>query len=203
MNERETITMSEKSDQELIEEAKNGSLSSFDELIVRHSSKLFQVSFGLLGNKEDAEEVVQDAFVRAFKALPKFRGDASFDTWTHRIVVNLSRNKYQWNRRRGAELNVSMTRDPSRTEREVDGEEMLIPDKSMGPERIVESVELEERIMKNIDEMPDKIKETMILRHVDDLPYEKIAEVLGCKVGTVKSRLARGREMLKNQFASH
>lgn len=185
------------SDNQIIEQIKAGADHLFDELIRRHSGKLYQVSYGLLGNREDAEEVVQDAFVRAYKALSGFRGESSFETWIHRIVVNLSRNKYQWNKRRGADLNVSLTRDSEHDDDVESGEERMISDESLGPDTIVQSVEMENRILDGIEKMPEKLKEAMILRHVDDLSYEGIAEMLKCKVGTVKSRLARGRELLK------
>lgn len=187
-----------KLDFELIQRVNNGEEHLYDELVIKYSAKLFQVSYGLLSNRQDAEEVVQDAFVRAFKALKTFRGDASFETWIHRIVVNLSRNKYQWNKRRGSDVNISMTMEDRSLTDDREGEEMAIPDSRMEPDKVMQEVEFENRVMTGIKNMPDKLKETMILRHVDDLPYEKIAEVLDCKVGTVKSRLARGREMLKN-----
>ena len=88
---------------------KNNDLVAYDALILRHSERLYNVSFGLLGNAQDAEEVVQDAFLRAYRAMDKFRGDSSFLTWIQRIVINLSRNKYQWNKRRGCDVNVSIS----------------------------------------------------------------------------------------------
>jgi RNA polymerase sigma-70 factor (ECF subfamily) len=184
-------------DKELIEAVKTGDTEAFDQLIERHAGKLYQAAYGLLSNREDAEEVVQDAFVRAYKAIDGFRGDASFETWIYRIVVNLSRNKYQWNRRRGAELNVSLTQQANRLEDEDNGEEMMIPDASYEPDKVLEGVELEDSIMDSFEKLPDKIKETMILRHVNEFSYEKIADLLQCKVGTVKSRIARGREILR------
>ena len=188
-------------DLELIKRINAGEDHLFDQLVLKHSVKLYQVAYGLLGNREDSEEVVQDAFVRAYRALKKFRGDASFETWIHRIVVNLSRNKYQWNKRRGCDVNVSMTMDENSSQDVRSGEEMLIPDSSMEPDRVVEECEFEANIMAGMEKMPEKLRETMILRHVNDLPYEKIAEVLECKIGTVKSRLARGRELLRSFLA--
>jgi RNA polymerase sigma-70 factor (ECF subfamily) len=157
---------------------------------------MYQAAYGLISNREDAEEVVQDAFVRAYKGLDKFREDASFQTWLYRIVTNLSRNKYQWNKRRGAELNVTLTRkayDPEKNE----GEEMNLPDNSMKPDAVIEGAELEEDLIKSMERLPGSIREAMILRHVNEFPYDKIAELLNCRVGTVKSRIARGREVLR------
>jgi RNA polymerase sigma-70 factor (ECF subfamily) len=190
------MTGKDRTDNELVKEFKAGSRDVFDILIERHSSRMYQAAYGLISNREDAEEVVQDAFVRAYKGLDKFREDASFQTWLYRIVTNLSRNKYQWNKRRGAELNVTLTRkayDPEKNE----GEEMNLPDNSMKPDAVIEGAELEEDLIKSMERLPGSIREAMILRHVNEFPYDKIAELLNCRVGTVKSRIARGREVLR------
>lgn len=187
-------------DLELIREFKAGRKDAFDELMESHSSKLFQTAYGLLGNRQDAEEVVQDAFVRAYKALGEFRCDSSFETWMHRIVVNLSRNKYHWRRRRGEGLHTSLS-ERSKPGPLGDGslttQDIPLPDSSYAPDRIMESSELEDNVMRGLESLPDTLREAMILRHVEDMPYESIAELLECKSGTVKSRLARGRETLR------
>ena len=179
---------------ELVESFKNGNAEAFDRLVLLHSPRLYRTAFGLLNSKQDAEEVVQDAFVRAYRALHSFRGDSSFETWMQRIVINLSRNKFHWNRRRGEGLNTSISVDPE----ENGVPEISLPDERMRPDRKLESSEMERNVMQGLQSLPESLKETMILRHIDDLPYEKIAEQLNCKVGTVKSRLSRGREMLKS-----
>lgn len=186
-------------DKELIEEFRKGAHQAFDELIERHSSRLYQAAYGLLSSKEDAEEVVQDAFLRAYNAMGTFRGEASFETWIYKIVVNLARNKYHWNRRRGRELNMSLTKDDSSGEF-AHGEEMELPDSSMGPDSLLEGAETEGDIMNCLEELPEAIRETLVMRHVNELSYDKIAETLNCNIGTVKSRIARGREILKNMF---
>lgn len=191
-----------RTDKELIAEFKAGNTGAFNVLVERHAGRLYQAAYGLLSSHEDAEEVVQDAFVRAYRGLENFRGDSSFDTWIHRIVINLSRNKYHWNRRRGSELNISLSNRATRLTDEKEPEDIKIPDESYGPEKLLEQVEVESSILKGFDELPDKLRETMILRHVNELSYEKIAEVLKCKVGTVKSRIARGRETLRKIMSS-
>jgi RNA polymerase sigma-70 factor (ECF subfamily) len=188
---------SREEDAEAVRRIVAGEDSLYDSLVMKYANRMFQISFGLLGNREDAEEVVQDAFVRAYRGLRSFRGDASFETWIHRIVVNLSRNKYQWNKRRGFHVNVSMTLEDQDAEGTASGEEMNIPDSTMDPNRLIEGKEFERSVAKGIEKMPEKLKEVMILRHVHEMPYEKIAETLECKVGTVKSRLARGRDVLR------
>ncbi len=185
-------------EEELIRAFKDGRNEAFDEMVLMYSPQLFRVAYGLLGSRQDAEEVVQDAFVRAYKALPEFRGDASFKTWIHRITVNLARNKFHWNRRRGEGCNVSLS-DILTPEDGADAQktEMDLPDTSLGPDRKLENEELEKNIITAIQLLPEKLREAMVLRHLEDMSYESIAELLDCKVGTVKSRLARGRELLR------
>lgn len=183
--------------QQLVESFKAGSTEVFDKLIELYSPKLYQAAYGILGNRQDAEEVVQDTFVRAYKGLNKFRGDASFETWIYRITINLSRNKYHWNRRRGSEINLSISQPLANSDDTRKNEDMDIADKSSGPDSIIEKDEFEKNIAKAFEKLPENLRETMILRHVDDMPYEQIAELLECKVGTVKSRIARGREYLR------
>jgi RNA polymerase sigma-70 factor, ECF subfamily len=192
--------MDNRSDKEIIASFKAGNHEDFDILIERYSKKLYHIAFGMLSNQQDAEEVVQDAFVRAFKALDRFRGDASFSTWIHRIVSNLAKNKYHWNRRRGAKLNISLYQPKRGHDDTAEEHEILIPDSSMNPGVMLESVEMEQGVMGEFNQLPDKLKQAMLLRHVSEFSYEKIAQVLKCKVGTVKSRIARGREIMRSKI---
>ena len=180
---------------------RNGDSAAFDALIGMYSAKLYKVAYALLGSRQDAEEVVQDTFLRAYRALPAFRGDSSLETWLHRITVNLARNKFQWNHRRGSGLNVSLTASDDDGESGTEPEQD-VPDLRMEPDLVLEQDEIGANIMKALDGLPDNLRETMLLRHVDDMPYEQIAQKLDCKVGTVKSRLSRGREMLRVQLAA-
>ena len=184
---------------ELIEAFKTGKQESFDKLVVMYAPQLYRTAYGLLGSKQDAEEVVQDAFVRAFRALENFRGDSSFETWMHRITINLARNKFHWNRRRGEGLMTSISRV---SDDENEQRDLLFPDDRLRPDFSLENTEIETQIMSGLSNLPESLRETMVLRHISDLPYEKIAEQLDCKVGTVKSRLARGRELLREYLTS-
>jgi RNA polymerase sigma-70 factor (ECF subfamily) len=187
----------------LLKAFRSGDDTAFDGLIEMYSAKLYKVAYALLGSRQDAEEVVQDTFLRAYRALQAFRGESSLETWLHRITLNLARNKYQWNHRRGSGLNVSLTAGgddaggESGTENEQD-----VPDRRMEPDLVLEQNEIGTNIMKALNSLPDSLRETMVLRHVNDMPYEQIAQKLDCKVGTVKSRLSRGREMLRDYLLS-
>lgn len=186
------------SDDELIAMVKDGHIEAFDHLMDRHAGKAFQIAYGILGQKDDAEEVTQDAFVRIFRALPKFRGDSEFSTWMYRIVVNQARNKYRWNKRRGAHLNMSINQQV-----EFDDSSTItfdIPDGGKTPDREVIFREWEGEISREMESLPAVNREALILRNVKNMSYEQIAQVLNCKVGTVKSRIARAREELRKRL---
>lgn len=186
----------------LIEEFKAGNRAKFDELVIAYTPKLLRFACGLLRNTSDAQEVVQDAFVRAYRGLDNFRGDSSFSTWMHRITMNLARNKFHYNACRGEGMKVSLSdlQRPDEKEnpsREVAAPEWEIPDYSGSPDRQMEKKELEKNVLAGIKLLPESLRGAMLLRHVKDMPYEEIASVLECKIGTVKSRIARGRELLR------
>jgi RNA polymerase sigma-70 factor (ECF subfamily) len=189
-------------DLELVKALRSGDYQAFDSLIGKHSGRMFQTAYGLIGNKQDAEEVVQDALVRIYRHIDQFRGDSSFSTWVYRIVVNLSRNKYQWNRRRGSELTSSIS-EKIREDDSAEKSELLLADSSMTPERIIDGSETEEAIMKAIGDLPEKLREVTVLRHIEDMSYEQIAELLETNMGTIKSRIARARETLTTKIKEY
>lgn len=187
------------SDAEIVERFKQGETEIFDLLVERYAGKAYQIAYGILGSKEDAEEVAQDGLVRIFKALHKFRGDSEFSTWMYRIIVNLARNKYRWNKSRGAQKNISIqataTGDDSSPSLE-----MKLPDEDMQPDARAELDELEKTVYYEMEQLPDLYKEALILRNVEQLSYEEIARILDCKLGTIKSRIARAREELRKRL---
>ena len=186
-------------DSELIKSFVAGNEDAFNELVNLHSLKAFQIAFGFIGNKMDAEEIIQDAFVKVYRNLDKFRGDSSFSTWLYQIVTNLSRNKYHWHRRRGANVNISMSAkydSDDKTQLDMD-----IPDKSFEPSQALENKETGMNLNNAIQQLPEKLKEVIVLRHVEDMTYAEMAKMLQCELGTVKSRLSRARDALKIEFA--
>ena len=184
-------------EERLIADFKEGSRDRFDELVKAYTQKLYRLAYGLLGNHHDAEEVVQDSFVRAYRGLDNFRGDSSFETWMHRITVNLARNKFHWNRRRGEGVNVSLSEPKDPMEDGDSPTELDLPDTSYSPDRLMQKAETRSNILSGLNTLPDYIREAMVLRHVKDMPYEEIAGILNCPVGTVKSRISRGRDLLR------
>jgi RNA polymerase sigma-70 factor (ECF subfamily) len=186
-------------DLELIKRFKSGDESAYEELVNLYASKAYQISFGLISNRLDSEEVVQDAFIKVHSNLEKFRGDSSFSTWLYRIITNLSRNKYHWNRRRGRDVNVSIS-DRGPYADDIKGD-MEIPDNDLKPDVLLERMETESTLIEAIKKLPEKLREIVILRHLEEMTYAEMADLLGCELGTIKSRLARAREALKIKFA--
>lgn len=188
-------------DASVVREILSGNDRAFDQLVIRYHRRLFHVAFGILGNSEDSEEVVQDAFVKAFRNLKSFRADSSFYTWIQRIVVNTARDKFQWLRRRGGLETYSLSGIGSEECSVQNEEDFQIPSEAYAPDRLLVSQESMARVEEAFRQLPDSMRETMTLRHIDNLSYEEIASILECNVGTVKSRLARGREILFKQFS--
>ena len=169
-------------DRVLVERFQKGDEHAFERLIEKYS--------------EDAEEVTQDAFVRMHRGLKNFRGDAEFTTWMYRIVTNLSRNKYRWNRTRGNNMTESLNAPLEGTH----GEDALYRDamdEGMSPDEALRFQELEKRLLEELPKMPEIYREVLVMRNQREMSYEDIAKALSCKLGTVKSRIARAREELR------
>ena len=185
------------SDQELLERCRAGDEKAFDDLVLRHQQRAFNVAFQMLRDHEDATEVAQDAFVRIYRSVNEFRGECEFTTWLHRIVVNLARNKHRWWKRRGRQASVSLD-NPVET---ADGE-MPLPVAANIDAPDVQTVKAEfvELLSRRMNELPHKLREVLVLRNVENLSYEQIATALDCSIGTVKSRIARAREALRERM---
>jgi len=186
------------SDAEAVARFRAGDQSAFDILVRRHSGRAYQIAYGVLGNREDAEEVAQDVFVRIYRALPKFRGDAEFTTWMYRIALNLARNKYRWNKCRGIPRNVSI--DAPIEGREDSEGGFDVPDEGKPPDESLFHHEFEKNVLEEVQKLPPIYREALVLRNVQDMSYEQIAQLLGCKLGTIKSRIARAREELRKRL---
>ncbi|NLZ63382.1 MAG: sigma-70 family RNA polymerase sigma factor [Lentisphaerae bacterium] len=178
----------------------HGDQEAFALLVEKHSSRAYQIAYGVLGNREDAEEVAQDAFLRIYRALKNFRGDSEFSTWMYRIVINLARNKHRWHkiRGRGQEFSINAPVENARN----DGELAIdLPDERLTPDRELIYEELKEKTREAMENLPESYRLAVMLRNLKELSYEEIAKILNCKVGTIKSKIARGREELKNRLA--
>ena len=187
------------SDRELIVLVRDDDdMNAWEALVRKYSSKAYHIAYGVLSNRDDAEEVAQDAFVRIYRALDRFRGDSEFSTWMYRIVVNQARNKYRWNKRRGAQLHISINKEMEHGDSNLT---MDLPDHHSPPDKAAVLGEWDGEIQQALAELPEVNREALVLRIAHNMAYEQIAEILDCKVGTVKSRIARAREELRRKLA--
>lgn len=169
-------------------------MEAFGVLVERHQKKMFNLAFRMTGDYEEAAEVVQEAFLSAFRAIRKFRGEASFSTWLTGIVVNQARTRLKQLKTRAHYVPVSL--DDAREDRE--GNPRFDPP-SAAPSALeqVEKQALQEAVQEAINALDEEAREVLILRDIQEYSYEEIAEVLKVPDGTVKSRIFRAREALK------
>ena len=185
-------------DELLIERIRAGDMAAYNVMVIRHYDRIFSRVLQLLNNKQDAEEVTQDAFIRAHRGLENFRGDASFSTWLYQIATNLAHNRYWYWFRRKRDQSISL--DQPQCE---DGSltlENVMPCADENPAEAVVTQEFVDRVSACMQYLNDKHKEVLILRNVKNLTYDEIAQQLEISVGTVKSRIARARESLRSHL---
>ncbi len=182
------------SDLEHVKAFQEGRKKSFDELVIRHQDRVFNICYRMLGNYEDANDCAQDVFIRVYRSLDRFRLQSSFSTWLYRITVNVCKNRLSSSafRRDRSVVRINGAKDG-------DGEalSMEIKDSSHTPNGAFERKEREAIIQRAIDALPEKQRIVLILRDVEGYSYEDIVEISGLNLGTVKSRIARARERLK------
>jgi RNA polymerase sigma-70 factor (ECF subfamily) len=177
-------------DQELIKRCLAGDLDAFRDLIEPHQASVFRIALSVLGNREEAEEATQDAFVRVYRGLHSFRGDAAFRGWVYRVAVNTCYNASRRVRRRRA---VEKSMDPRSLP------ETGLDDKP-SPESEIADREIGRKVRELIRRLPKKLYEVVVLSYLRDLSHEEIADALGIPRGTVKSRLHLARERLGREI---
>ena len=187
---------SREADRRLVEEALSGD-PGFEKLVRAYEALVYRVAFRFLGNPTDASDVAQEVFLRVHRSLPKFRGDSSLSTWIYAITANLSRNAIRSKKNR-EKVQVLAPKEP-------EGEKAFFWDKVMDSRgtlqsRGLESRELRDAIQEALLQLPPDFREAVILRDLEDLDYERIAKLLKTSLGTVKSRICRGRALLQDQL---
>jgi RNA polymerase sigma-70 factor (ECF subfamily) len=182
---------------EFIERLQAGDASAFDTLVTRYSADIYALLFHLTENREEAGDLTQETFLSALKAIKKFRGEADLKTWLFRIAVNESRNRFRWWKRRQRQNTISLDAPNG------DSEQPLSETFSCGsanPEENALRLEREKVLKKALLALPDIFREAIILCDIEGLSYEEIAQALEINIGTVKSRIARGREELRRKL---
>ena len=185
-------------DRLLVDRFRGGDNTAFDQLVTRYWDRIYAMVNQLLRNAQDAEEVTQDAFIRAHRGLVNFRGDSAFSTWLYQIATNLARNRYWywWRRKRDQSISFDAPFGPDNESTIAD----IIPSEQETPEDATVTQEFVNRVAQCMELLNEKHREILILRNVQNLSYEEIAEILGISVGTVKSRIARARESLREKL---
>jgi RNA polymerase sigma-70 factor (ECF subfamily) len=178
-----------------LERARTGDPAAFNELVALYQSRIFAKVLCILRNRQDAEEITQDTFIRAQRGLSAFRGTASFSTWLYQIATNLARNRYWywWRRRRDASLSLDCPIGEDGDMTLVD----VLPDEELTPVELTINNEFVNRVSECMDGLKEAHREILVMRNIKNMAYEDIAEELGLSIGTVKSRIARAREALR------
>jgi RNA polymerase sigma-70 factor (ECF subfamily) len=184
------------SEQLLIKRIKDGDLAAYDVIVSRYWDRTYARVIHLLNNRQDAEEVTQDAFIRAQRGLDSFRGEASFGTWLYQIATNLARNRYWYWFRRKRDQSFSIDQ-PLSADSDITLEDFM-PSEQESPSESVITQEFVDRVAICMEDLSEQHREVLVLRNIENMSYDAIAARLGLSVGTVKSRIARGRERLRN-----
>lgn len=178
----------------LIERCAGGDEAACAELVATHQRMVFNLSLHLLGDRDEALDLSQEVFLRVFRTLARFRGQSQLRTWIYRIVVNQARNRQRWWRRRHRSEQVSLETHVAKF-----GDLESTNDAST-PERMFARKETSARIWRALDRLPFDQRTALVLREIDGLRYDEIAFSLGIAVGTVKSRLTRARQALREEL---
>ncbi len=186
--------MAEKvTDKELIDRVKNGDKAAYDLLVLKYQQRIVNLVSRFVRNQSDALDVTQEAFIKAYRALPNFRGESAFYTWLYRIAVNTAKNHLAVQSRRpsGSGYDVSEIE-------QIEGADAL--KEQATPENLVLKDELQATVLKAIEDLPEDLKTAIMLREIEGLSYEEIASVMECPIGTVRSRIFRAREAIENEM---
>ena len=175
-------------DQQLVQRAQRGDLRAFDLLVLKYQARIAALVSRYVSDAGEVEDVTQEAFIKAYRALEKFRGDSAFYTWLYRIAANAAKNHLvAKGRRPGADATIE----------DAEGfDEGGLLSESASPEALAMGGELAEVVESALNALPDELKAALMLREFDGLSYDDIADVLGCPVGTVRSRIFRAREAI-------
>lgn len=180
-------------DQQLVERVQRGDQKAFDLLVLKYQQRIVNLVSRFVRNQADALDVTQDAFIKAYRALPNFRGESAFYTWMYRIAVNTAKNYLAVQSRRP----FGMEQDISEIE-QFEGDNAL--KEHATPENLLLSDEIQETVINAIEGLPEDLRIAITLREVEGLSYEDIAVAMDCPIGTVRSRIFRAREAIDKQL---
>lgn len=175
-------------DQKLVEKAQGGDRVAFDLLVSKYQRKLGRLLSRFIRDPAEVEDVTQEAFIKAYRALPSFRGDSAFYTWLYRIGINTAKN-YLVSQSRRAPTTTEFDTDEAETFE--DGDQLRDINT---PESVLLSKQIGETVNSAMDALPEELRAAIVLREIEGLSYEEIAQIMNCPIGTVRSRIFRARE---------
>jgi len=190
----EPVAEDSSTDKQLVERVQRGDKRAFDLLVLKYQHRIVGLVGRYLRDQDEVQDVAQEAFIKAYRALPRFRGDSAFYTWLYRIAINTAKNHL-----------VSRSRRPPDSDVDVDMEEGTYYESlsdTVNPENSLATDQLEAVVYKAIDDLAEDLKVAVTLREFEGLSYEEIAEVMDCPVGTVRSRIFRAREAIEKKIAA-
>jgi RNA polymerase sigma-70 factor (ECF subfamily) len=181
-------------DQALVERVQRGDKRAFELLVAKYQRKIFRLLSRLIRDPAEIEDVAQEAFIKAYRALPNFRGESAFYTWLYRIAINTAKNH----------LVAQGRRAPTTTETDVEDAENFDDADQLRdvntPESMLQSRQVGEAVNRAIDKLPEDLRTAIVLRELEGLSYEEIAESMNCPIGTVRSRIFRAREAIASEL---
>jgi RNA polymerase sigma-70 factor (ECF subfamily) len=175
-----------------VQQSREGDLEAFDRLVLKYQDRIYGTALQIVGNREDAYDIAQETFMKAYTKLHTFRQEAAFSTWLIRIAMNLAKSKLRWRKLRNFIPFIQETQEGE--------EELQVPDKGPGPEEILMQREFQDQLRNALERLPEEYREAIILRDIQGLSYDEIAGILGIQPGTVKSRINRGRIQLRKEL---
>jgi RNA polymerase sigma-70 factor (ECF subfamily) len=182
------------SDLSLVRRVQRGDKGAFDALVLKYQHKLVKLVMRYVRNPAEAEDIAQEAFIKAYRALPQFRGDSAFYTWLYRIAINTAKNAVVSRDRSPVEYDL----DRSNTDESYDMQGRMKDSET--PEGLVLTDEIRSTVNAAIDALPEDLRTAIVLRELEGLSYEEIAAAMACPVGTVRSRIFRAREAIDHRL---
>lgn len=184
----------ETDDRELVAQAQAGDSAAFDALVTRYRTRIFAMIYNMVHNEQDAWDLAQDSFVKAWKSIARFRGQSSFYTWIYRIVMNVTIDALRKKQVKGSGAEF----DDAVQLKEVDPASQTVPHAEALPHQQMEQAEIRRRIEEAIAQLSPEHRAVILMKETEGMQYHEIAESLGCSIGTVMSRLFYARKKLQN-----
>ena len=183
------------SDHAIVERVQQGDKEAYNILVLRYQHKVCDIAYKYVNNYVDANDIAQESFIRAYRALANFRGESSFYTWLYRIVSNTAKSYLEQNQKHRYSVDV----DDPEFDNQQDVKGLLISNDS--PDALLESDELHKIVSQAMEDLPEDLKRAIVLREVEEMSYEDIASIMDTPIGTVRSRIFRARQFIEDRLA--